>query len=307
MESEGYRNISGAFFLLLCLTFVSNSAYADEKKVSVFVSILPQVYFLENIGGDRVAVDVFVLPGKNPATYAPTPAQISKLSKSDIYFRIGLPFEKSFIPKIRGAVKNLKIIDTRENVPLRKMKSSMDDDHGHHAGHSHHHDHGGYDPHIWLSPVLVKIQAKTILDALVNQDPEGEEYYKKNYESFIKHLDGVHQKILTFFQNVQGKSFFVFHPSFGYFADTYGLKQIAIEIEGKAPKGRDLSMFIKKAKEENVHILFVQPQFDKSAARKIAIAIDGVIVPLDPLDKDYMLNLESIAQKVAGAIGTQSR
>jgi len=284
--------------VLLLVIFYFEPIHANEKPIRVFVSILPQAYFVEKIGGDRVLVDVFVLPGKSPATHAPTPTQISKLSKSDIFFRIGLPFENTFIPKIKPSAKHLKIIDTRKGVPLRKMEGAHDS-HGHH--HDHHH-HSGNDPHIWLSPILAKIQAQTIYDALIEFDPGGEALYQSNYKKFINELDQIHHKLKASLSKVKGESIFVFHPSFGYFTDTYGLKQVAVEMEGKAPKGRELSLFIKKAKKENVHVIFVQPQFDKSAAQKIARAINGVVVTLDPLARDYIGNLERMAQKVSEAL-----
>ena len=74
-------------------------------------------------------------------------------------------------------------------------------------------------------------------------------------------------------------------------------------MEGKAPKGKDLSLFIKKARENNVHVIFVQPQFDRSAARKIASAINGVVISLDPLSKDYITNMTEIAVKIRNALG----
>ena len=271
-----------------------NEAVCESEKsvgtVPVFVSIEPQAYFVERIGGSRVSVNVIVSPGKNPATYAPAPDQMSQLAKAKIYFRIGVPFENSLIPKIQNSAKHLHIVDTRKNIPLRKM-----------AGSRHHHEAGGNDPHIWLSPVLVKRQAETIFSALVRHDPVGKKSYAANYQSFIDDLDRLHRKTKKILEPARGETFFVFHPSFGYFTDTYGLRQLAIEMEGKAPKGKALSRLIKKAKKENIRVVFVQPQFDRNAAQKIADTINGVVVELDPMARDYIKNFEEMVNKVAKA------
>lgn len=294
------------FLLILIIMFSFHlPLYAGELPVRVFVSILPQAYFVEKIGGERVTVDVFVLPGKSPATYAPSPAQMSSLANASIYFRVGLPFENAFIPKIKSSINNLKIVDTRKDVPIRQMEShmeTMEDDHGHHDHEGHDHHHEGGDPHIWLSPPLVKIQAKTITDALCETDPEGSAYYRKNYQAFLAELDQLHLKIQNALEKIKGESIFVFHPSYGYFTDTYGLTQIAVEMEGKAPKGKQLAFLISEAKEKNVRVIFVQPQFDRSIAQKIANAIDGVVVMLDPLSKDYANNLLDMSQKISEAL-----
>jgi zinc transport system substrate-binding protein len=167
------------------------------------------------------------------------------------------------------------------------------------------HIHGsdGSDPHIWLSPSLVKKQAETIWHALVRFDPSGKEEYTSNFNGFIRDIDALQKKIAGLLAPFKGKSIYVFHPSFGYFADEYGLRQVAVEIEGKAPKGQDLARFIKMAKKEKVRVVFVQPQFDQGTARKIAGAINGKVVPIDPLSKDYLINLEQMSKKISEALG----
>ncbi len=277
-------------FTAIMLSNRLNAAEKPSKPIPVFVSIQPQAYFVKRIGGDRVTVDVLLHAGKNPATYAPSPAQMLKLVKARVYFRIGVPFENFLVPKIASASEHIRIVDTRTGIRLRRM------------GGSNHHQEVGNDPHIWMSPVLVKIQAETIYKTLVSLDPEGRIEYAKGLNSFLYDLDELHKKISQALANVKGKSIFVFHPSFGYFADTYGIRQLAVEMEGKAPKGKKISIFIKKAKKERVHVIFVQPEFDHSAASKIASAIDGVVVSIDPLAMDYIKNLEDMADKVYGAL-----
>jgi len=298
------RKITVVLFMVVFLGSMIFSGKIDilartKKPLQVFVSIEPQITFVKRIGSERVSVYSLVLPGESPAAFSPTPIQITKLSKSKLYFRIGIPFEESLIQRIRSIAKQVKIVDTRKGIVFRKMKGTHEDEEADTQDpKSPEHEHGGNDPHIWLSPVLVQQQATTICEALISVDPEGRKIYEANLQAFIKDLEVLHQKIKQSLASVRGGTIFVFHPSFGYFADTYGLKQMAVEVEGKRPKGKDLSRFIKQAKKENVRVVFVQPQFDQNAAKKIASAINGAVISLDPLSREYFKNMEAIADKI---------
>lgn len=288
-----YSSLITVFVLLL---FNSLSAAENRlKPLSVFVSIQPQAYFVERIGGNRVAVNILLPPGRNPAIYAPAPAQMLKLSKASVYFRIGVPFENALNSKIANIAKQLRIVDTRKGIKLRKMERCDHNSHDHKSE-------GNNDPHIWMSPALVKIQAETIFKTLVELDPEGALEYRTGLISFLYDLDVLDKKIAQALVPVKGRSIFVFHPVFGYFADAYGLKQIAVEIEGKTPKGKNLSLFIKRAKEAGVRVIFVQPQFDPNTAIKIAHAINGVVSSIDPLGRDYITNMTDLAGKISEAL-----
>lgn len=299
------------------LWFLPAAAWA-KTPVNVQVSILPQKYYVERIGKDRVNVDVLVKPGKSPEVYSPSPDQIKKLVAADIYFRIGIDFETGLMGKIES-VAGLKIVDTREGITLRDMEAHSHEgentghakgkDHDHEADHDadHHKDqkhpaHTGKDPHIWMSPDNVKIQAHTIFQALAQMDPEGREAYQANYDAFVKDLDALDLRLKEVFKPLQGENLFVFHPAFGYLTDRYGLRQIAVETMGKAPKGKDLSNIIKLAKKEKTRVIFVQPQFDQNAAEKIASAVNGVVMAIDPLAYDYPANMETMAKTIAKAL-----
>ncbi|MEJ2718800.1 MAG: zinc ABC transporter substrate-binding protein [Deltaproteobacteria bacterium] len=271
----------------------------SPAKLKAFVSIVPQKYFVERIGGDRVDVSVLVGPGRSPATYEPTPRQMAELSKARVFFRIGVPFENSLIPKIESMFKGLTMVDTRKGIKLRKM-------HPDRAGERHEtHAAGARDPHIWLDPILVKTQAKTICDALSKLDPKNAGIYKKNLKRFQDNLDRVHARVGKALAPVKGKELFVFHPAYGYLADRYGLKQVAVETGGKEPSARQLATLIDKAKESGARVIFMQPQFDRRNAETVAKAIGGAVVSLDPLGADYLKNLEEMASKVESALSVQ--
>jgi zinc transport system substrate-binding protein len=270
-----------------------------DTKHNVFVSILPQEYFVERIGGSRVTARALIEPGSSPATWEPAPRRLAELGKARLFFRIGAPFESSLIPKIGGMFRNLEIVDTREGITLRSMPA-------HHHHHDHDHDHGaeekedpaGSDPHIWLSPPLVRKQACTIADTLSRLWPEDSGYFRENRDAFLRDLDDLDARLKKILAPVQGKTFMVFHPSWGYFADTYGLRQLPVEIEGKDPGARQLARIIETARAEDIRVIFVQPQFSRAAADRIAESIGGKVLTADPLARNYIENLEAVARMI---------
>jgi zinc transport system substrate-binding protein len=288
-----------AVFLALMTTGLSAVAAGETPagntaRINAFVSILPQAYFVERIGGDHVTVSDLVGPGQSPATYEPTPKQIAGLSDANVYFTIGVPFETRLLEKLTHLIPNLNIVPTQKDIPLRYFRSG-DDAHGHKKG--------APDPHIWLDPELAKMQAETICDALKSLDPIHSDEYDANLQSFRHDLDSVSTAIAELLAPIKGSRFYVFHPSYGYFADRYGLIQVAIESEGKEPGARQLTTLIAFAKAEEIKAIFIQPQFAETMAKAIARDVDVPVVQLDPLARDYLSNLMDMAQKIDRALG----
>jgi zinc transport system substrate-binding protein len=297
--------------LFLCIVFCIILAGCSEKKteaelpVKLFTSILPQKYFVEKIGGDRVSVEVLVSPGKSPATYEPSPQQVIDLGSARALFTIGVPFEKAFLLSIKSNLTSLEIVDTSAGITKRMLgaHSHEDEEHEEHGEDEHEHEEesGTPDPHIWLSPKLVKQQAQHIYSALAEIDPAGKDFYKEGYDSFILELDEIDSKLKTILAPFKGETLFVFHPAFGYFADDYGLKQVAIETGGKEPAPSVLEEIIEHALEEGVKIIFVQAEFSQDSAQAIAEAIGGAVISLNPLNPDYINNLEIVANEMIKA------
>jgi zinc transport system substrate-binding protein len=259
-------------------------------KPSVSVSILPQKYFVEQIAGDTVDVNVMVQPGNSPATYEPKPSQMRELSKSSLYFAIGVPFERTWLAKFADNAPNMRIVHTDEDIQKQMMAHHEHEDEGDHHDHKHHEEdeHDGVpDPHIWLDPILVKAQASTITKALVETYPQYREQYEANLRNFHTRLDELDKTFQEIFSNVSSRKFMIFHPTFGYFASRYNLEQVAIEIEGKDPKPAQLAELIEHAKEEGIRFIFVAPQFSTKSAQIIAKEISGEVVSLNGLAYDW--------------------
>jgi zinc transport system substrate-binding protein len=262
---------------------------SEQGEPTAFVSIGPQRYLVQSIAGSRLRVEVLVQPGQDPHTFEPTPKQMTQLSRGKLYFSIGVAFEQSLIPRIRSSNPQLKIIDTQAGIELREIEK----------GEEH-----GLDPHTWLSPLLAKRQARTIRDALIEADPDGRGVYEAGYQSLAAELDSLHEEITAALASYRGQEIFVYHPAYGYFTDEYGLKQVAVETGGSEPSAQQLARLIERARQRQVRIIFVQPQFSRTGAEAVADAIGGVVVPLDPLAEDYVENLREMARLIADALGS---
>ncbi|MEJ2722651.1 MAG: zinc ABC transporter substrate-binding protein [bacterium] len=271
-------------------------------RLTCFVSILPLAYFAEQIGGNHVTIEVMVGPGQSPATYEPTAKQLSRLADARIFFSIGVPFEASILPRIKKDFKNVTIVDARSGIVPMEMSDGRDVG-AKPAGGIHDHGRSGLDPHVWLSPRLAKTIAANIRDGLAAADPVHGSAYNANCDTLLAMLDELDRRIAAMMAPFKGRRFYVFHPAYGYFAAEYGLEQVAIELEGATPGPKHLAEVIDQAKADHVRVLFVQPQFSKNTAQMIADAIGAKIVTLDPLARDYPVNMLDIADRIAEALG----
>jgi len=259
-----------------------------RAALSVFVSIPPQAYSVARVGGERVTVGVLVRPGQSPATYEPTPTQMVALTEADVFFRIGVPFENGLMARLEASTPDLNVVDTRRGIDLRPMDAD---------GHGDAHE-AAKDPHIWLAPQLVIVQARTVCDELRRLDAAGAGEYEANLQALVADLEALDREIAETLAPLRGGEILVFHPSYGYFADAYGLKQVAVEVEGKEPSPRQLQAIISRARDRNVRVIFVQPEFATTSADAIAREIGATVVPLDPLARDYMANLRDMARRI---------
>ncbi len=268
------------------------------SNINTVVSILPEQTFVKAIGGDKVNVALMVLPGNSPHTYEPKPSQMKDVAKATLYFAIGVEFENVWLSKFKSLNSTMQVIDLTQNIQRLKMQAHAE--HGH-QDHGEVKKHDGTDPHIWTSPENVKIIARNIYDALVKRDPSNKSYYKQNYEKFISLISETDSKIKNILsKKPKGTKFMVFHPSWGYFAEAYGLKQISVEMEGKSPKPKELIHLIKEAREEKISAIFTQPEFSDSIAKVMAKELHIKVIKVSPLSPYWSENIINIAKAIAG-------
>ncbi|RJQ49248.1 MAG: cation ABC transporter substrate-binding protein [Desulfobacteraceae bacterium] len=296
-------------FTLFSLIFARPGFAVD--RIPVFVSIVPQKYFVQQIGGDLVDVHVMVQPGANLHAYEPRPKQMADLSKARVYFAIGDPSEHAWLKKVAAASPKMRVVHTDHGIEKIPMTTHHNhDEEGEHnekeqAGHGRDEGQGkpgNLDPHIWLSPPLVKIQARTILNALQEIDSLHRTIYEVNYNQLVSGIDELDAQLKATFAGKQGLQFMVFHPAWGYFADAYGLEQVPIEIEGKDPKPAQLKALIEHAREKGIKVVFVQPQFSAKSAEVVAREIGGQVAFADSLAEDWMASMREVAEKFKAAL-----
>lgn len=304
MTIPRYRIIFKAILRTLCYPFSHGSALpfaslllvvvgwlgagihaAAAEPLTIFVSILPQKYFVERIGGNRVRVSVMVKAGRSPETYAPTPRQMVRLSQAQIYFRIGVPFEDAWLESIATANPKMRVVNLRQGISVLPLPAED--------------RHGAIDPHIWTSPPLVEKMAARIYTALAAIDPAHQAEFEENYHAFIQDLERLDSYIRKTLAGITHRQFLVFHPAWRYFAHTYGLTEIAIEQAGKEPSAKSLATLIEQAQREDIQVIFVQKQFSRTHAEVVARAIGAKIIPFDPLAEDYIHNLRQVANTLA--------
>jgi zinc transport system substrate-binding protein len=255
-----------------------------------------------------------VRPGDSAELYQPTDAQISRLADARVYFRTGMPLESGRGFRSGLSRDTLRVVDLREGVRLHDMAQ--------HAAHSHEgaapgdgHEapsptntsdaDGGKDPHIWLSPRLLKVQAQTVANTLAELDPSSKPYYLRNLAAVHDRLDALDQSLRTTLAPLRGRAFLVFHPAWAYFAEEYGLREIAIESEGKEPSDRELTELQRLARDEKIRVIFVQ-QTATRAARAMAEAIGARTEILDDLAEDVPASLERTARLLVESCGEES-
>lgn len=246
--------------------------------VAVAVGIPPHAWLIEQIGGDHVSIEVMVAPGESPETYMPSDVQVTRLMRSQIYFRAGVPFESGPTFEAVRSSGRFRIVDLTEGIEIV-------------AG----------DPHIWLSPRLLIPQARRVAAALAGIDPDRRGTFEEQLTLLEARLAELDRRIEERLRPFTGRSFYVFHPSWSYFARDYGLVQVAIEREGKEPSDHELTALLNQARRDRVTTVFLSPQIHSRAASAFAAGLGARVEQLDPLPTDLATGLAATADKLERA------
>jgi zinc transport system substrate-binding protein len=276
----------------------------QAKKPMVAVSILPQSYFVERIGGDRFTQVVLVGLGQSPHSYEPTPRQMADLALSKAWILSNTDFEIGLLPKITSLYPNLRIVDGTEGVDFRSLEAHDHADEG--EAHSDEEEHDeesiGMDRHTWLGREPALILARHVADTLGAVDPAATTLYENNYLALVADINQVYDSLAVSLAPLKNKTIFVYHPAFGYLFDDFDIIQEAVETGGKEPTAKSIADLIAKASSEQITAIFVQSQFPVSAAKAIAEAVGAVVVPLDPLAEDWLANIQRIGEALKASI-----
>jgi len=273
-EEKGFimKKLCIGFAPVLLLVFGILPAFAASGKIDIAVSVPPQAYFVERIGGSLVLVHILIPGGADPHSYEPTPRQLINLSASRIYVKVGtptFPMESKYLSTLLERNPLMTVIDTSAGMKFRTG-----------------------DPHVWTSPTLVKITASNIAKALVTHDPLHKDYYARNLAEFLSEIDGLDQWIRKSLKGKSGSSFIIYHSAWGYFADAYNIIEIPIEEEGKPGSAARIREIIDLARKKGIRDVLVQKGFDERNARAVAAELGGKTVEVDPLARDWPQGLK---------------
>ena len=264
--------------LTLFICFACGNTTQKSEKAIITVTLEPLRYFTEAIAGENYQVVSMVPKGSSPESYDPTPQQLVSLSKSQAYFRIGhIGFEQAWMKKLEANCPDMKVYDTSKGIDLIRDKGHWHGDHFHK---------GGVEPHIWNSTQNALIIADNIYQALCELDSTHQADYKNRLDSLKQSIQQTDAETRKLLENADS-TFLIYHPALSYFARDYGLKQISIEEGGKEPSPAQLKKLIETCRNENVHTIFVQQEFDQRNAQLIAHELGIDIVSINPLSYDW--------------------
>ncbi|MBW2535696.1 MAG: zinc ABC transporter substrate-binding protein [Deltaproteobacteria bacterium] len=250
----------------------------------VAVSVLPQAFLVERLAGEAVEVVVMIPPGASPATHEPTMDQLTAVSRAALYVKVGhphFPFEETWLSRLLGRGEGrLRVFDCAAGTEL---------------------DHE--DPHLWTSPRQVRALLPRLAEELQQLLPSSAGAIAASRDRLAADLDALDKELGELFTGLERREFFVFHPAWGYLARDHGLEQVAIERGHAEPSPEELSRTIDRARAAGARAVFVQPQSSHRAAEVVAREIGAEIRALDPLSRDYLVNLRQVGRALADELG----
>lgn len=296
MKNSKYNIILLMITVLISLAF-SGCAGAPEdtgEENNIIIATIVTIGDLtERIAGEKAEVISLIPPGASPHSFEPTPGDLEMVAKAGMFVKVGsgLEFELEWADKIIDINSGMKIVDCSRGIILISSDGGEENGHDDHDDHEH-----GTDPHIWLSPINAKTISQNIYKGLIEIDPENREYYKENLEKLLTQLGGLDARIRKILSGSQNRKILVFHPAWGYFAQEYGLEQIAVEEEGKEPTIKNVESLIRQAMDEDIKVIFASPEFSTRNAQVISEEIGGEVILVSPLPRDYISDMEKIAR-----------
>ncbi|HOV32799.1 MAG TPA: zinc ABC transporter substrate-binding protein [Candidatus Hydrogenedens sp.] len=275
---------------------VSYPGWTEEATHVYYAGIPPIGGILDNLALADEKVKVIGDTNRNPHTFDISPSELQKLTHAQIFFHTHFPYELKIVNTLKEMNVPVRCVDVTDGIVWRS-----DDVHQHNTNDDY--EHGDInkdkDLHCWLSPNNLKIISTNIYKALIDYNPSAKDSYQAHYEKWIEEIEHVHTTIQQKLTPFRGKSFFVYHPAFGYFLEVYGLHEVCIEMEGKSPSPKQLRLLMERMQKENSHIIFVQPQFDPKPAEMIAKGIGGKVEIVNDFERNVLNNLLNIAEKIS--------
>lgn len=260
------------FLASITLLSACASKSANDDKKTIFVSITPLKAIVEELTYGDFTVEVLVPQGSSPESYDPTARQLTEASDAQLLFTTGLiTFEQNLVDRI---AHKERLINLSEGIELLAGCCT----HNHkHSPHKH-----GIDPHIWTSPRALGTMIGTMHRSIKNLYPDSTKY-DKAATRLLEQVAELDARCKASLEAAQVDGFMIYHPAYTYYANDYGIRQIAIEQEGKEPSPRQLTTLVQEARAEGIKSILIQPQYNIEKVMPIAKECGAEVVVTDPL------------------------
>ncbi len=259
----------------------TNSVNTPDK-IGVIVSIGPEVEFVKAVGGDKVDVTLMVPSTADVHTYEPLPSQLSKVANARMYVQVGssIEFENNYMERLTASNPSMLVVNASQGIQFIPNTAENEDE--------------TLDSHVWMSPRNAKIMVNNIYEGLIQVDPANQDYYQKNRDQYLQKLDELDKNTTEQLKDKK-KPILIFHPAFGYYAKDYNLTMIGAMINDEEPSPQRIAMMVDVALENNITVVYLEPQYDPKFMNTIASQIEGQVLMVSDLDENYLENMKNVA------------
>lgn len=295
-------------------------ASAVMGQVEVAVSVPPYTELVAELGGGTVSVRCVQDTGDSCSLFEARPGTVAFLERAELFFRTGVAYEQALLGGERNVFEKVEVVDLREAVELIPFGTGVGAGAETGPQHGHEHAHGercagcagcadspeGMDPHHWMDPVRMGQQLERIAEALEgHMAAEEAALLRERLAGQLERLAALDENLKAQLSPYAGRAFFIYHPSLGYFADRYGLRQVGIAAPGRAPSARELKQYIEQGRELGIQTILVQPQESRKQAEVLAAALGAEVVEVDPMAEDWEGALREIGRVLEAGFASE--
>lgn len=270
---------------LLLLTSCGGDSGTDTETVAV--SVAPQAWFVDRLSGGMIETQVMVPPGTNPEVYDPSPRDIARLERADLYIYLGtLPYEAKWLEALSS--DGPRRINLADSIPHDLVHTHCDE-------HGHAHPHG--DPHYWSSYRGGLAIAEVTYRALCSAFPDRQETFSTNYTQLVDEITAARDEAQAYFSSLlDSVAFVIYHPSLTQYSEEMGLRQLVIERDGKSPTPRQLADLIDTARRRHARVALIQQEYDPHSAENIAKELGIPTVQINPHNPDWLSEMNHLLE-----------
>lgn len=280
------KKFKGLLFVLMSFVVLLVGCDGDSSmgevsdKLQIVATLFPQYDFARIVGGDKVEVSLLLPAGMESHSYEPTPSDMIKINKADLFIYTGEEMETwahSIIESVDS--DQVHVLDVSKNISLMVTNEAEEEDHDHdveleddhsheegdHVGHNH-----TYDPHIWTSPKNAMIMVNNILEALCEIDPENAQYYEANANDYLAELETLDNEFEEVVANAKRDT--IYHGgrfAMQYMTNDYGIHYVSAPFEAE-PSAALVAQMIKDINEQNIPAIYYEELVDPKIAQMIS-------------------------------------